>query len=94
MKKRWTTKDGNVKEVTAEIMKHMRPLRETDPEFIARFEKERKRRGRPAGRTKAVVSISLDRDVLALLRTGGSGWQSRVNALLRAAMGLTQPANQ
>ncbi|MDE3015550.1 MAG: BrnA antitoxin family protein [Pseudomonadota bacterium] len=91
MKKRYlTTKDGDVRELTREDIRGMRPLRETDPEFIAKFEKERKRRGRPAGRTKAVVSISLDRDILSLLRASGSGWQSRINALLRAAMGLSE----
>lgn len=90
MKKHWTTKGGDVKEITAEMMRHMRPLRETDPAWLGRFEKERKKRGRgrPAGRTKAVVSISLDKDILALLRAAGPGWQSRLNALLRAAMGL------
>lgn len=91
MKKRYlTTREGDVRELTREDFKRMRPLRETDPEFIARFEKERKKRGRPAGRTKAVVSISLDKDILSLLRAGGSGWQSRVNALLRAAVGLQE----
>ena len=83
-----TNKAGDARELTREEIRSMRPMRETDPEFIARFEQERKRRGRPSGRTKAVVSISLDRDLLSLLRAGGSGWQSRVNALLRAAIGL------
>ena len=39
-----------------------------------------KRRGRPAGRKKAVVSISLDNDVIAALRKSGSGWQTRLDA--------------
>ncbi len=45
-------------------------------------------RGRPAGsvaeQTKAKVNLRLDPDVLEALRSSGRGWQSRVNAALRA----------
>lgn len=45
-------------------------------------------RGRPAGstaeETKAKVSLRLDPDVLERLRAAGRGWQTRVNAALRA----------
>jgi len=85
-----TNKAGDVRELTKEDFKLMRPMREVDPDFIVRFEEAKKRRGRPAGRSKAVVSISLDKDILAALRAGGAGWQSRVNDLLRAAVGLKQ----
>ena len=89
-KKPLTTKSGEVRELTEEDFKLFRPLRETDPAWIARFKAEQKKRGRgrPEGRTKAVVRIIIDKDILALLRKSGAGWQSRVNALLRAAMGL------
>ena len=87
-KKPLTNKAGDVRELTEEDFKLFRPMRETDPAWLAKFEREKKKRGRPEGRTKAVVSISLDKDILAALRKGGAGWQSRVNALLRAAMGL------
>ncbi len=90
-----TNKAGDVRELTAEDFKLFRPLREVNPELLARIEAEQKKRGRgpgrPAGRTKKVVSISLDHDVLNQLRSSGSGWQTRVNALLRAAMGLQSP---
>ncbi|HAX91127.1 MAG TPA: hypothetical protein DCY07_02830 [Rhodospirillaceae bacterium] len=42
------------------------------------------RRGRPAGRSKTVVSISLDTEVLAALKASGKGWQTRLNNLLKA----------
>ncbi len=45
-------------------------------------------RGRPAGRTKQAVTLSLDSDVVASLRGSGKGWQTRVNDLLRVAAGL------
>jgi len=48
-----------------------------------------KMRGRPAGSTKAdakvQVSLRIDPDVLAAFKAGGAGWQSRMNAALRAA---------
>lgn len=52
-------------------------------------EKLVRRGGRPkqAAPNKA-VNIRLDPDVLAQFRAGGPGWQSRINAALRKAMGL------
>jgi uncharacterized protein (DUF4415 family) len=49
-------------------------------------------RGRPKSATrKEQISVRLDPDVVAKLREGGPGWQSRINALLRLALGLEQP---
>ena len=48
----------------------------------------RRRLGRPAGTTKDQVSLRIDRDVIERFRAGGPGWQSRMNAALRAAVGL------
>ena len=46
-------------------------------------------RGRPpTGNAKELVSLRLDRDVLAKLREAGPGWQSQVNVLLRRVLGL------
>ena len=44
--------------------------------------------GRPAGATKEQVSLRIDREVLARFRAEGAGWQSRMNAALRKAVGL------
>lgn len=47
----------------------------------------RRGRGRPpTGKAKELVSLRLDRDVLAKLREAGPGWQSQVNDLLRVAL--------
>lgn len=47
------------------------------------------RRGRPqANITKQQVTLRLDADVLASFRTGGPGWQGRINAALRKAAGV------
>lgn len=49
----------------------------------------RRGRGRPKlPAAKEQISVRLDPDVLAKLREAGPGWQSRINALLRQALGL------
>jgi len=47
------------------------------------------KRGRPkSDDPKQLVSLRLDRIVLDRLRAQGPGWQSRVNELLRKAVGV------
>ena len=41
---------------------------------------------------KASVTIRLDSDVLAWLKSAGEGYQTRVNELLRQAMNASRPA--
>ncbi|MEM9709284.1 MAG: BrnA antitoxin family protein [Pseudomonadota bacterium] len=48
----------------------------------------RRTRGPQKAPTKQPVSIRLDRDVVAELRRGGRGWQTRLNELLRDALSL------
>lgn len=46
-------------------------------------------RGRPKLNTpKEQINIRLDAEVLARLRAGGSGWQTRINTILRESLGL------
>ena len=45
----------------------------------------------PVGKTQ--LTLRIDADVLAWLRTGGRGYQTRINRILRAAM-ESQPATQ
>ena len=50
----------------------------------------RRGRGRPkADVTKEQVTVRLDPDVLAKLREAGPGWQTRINDMLRKAMGIS-----
>jgi uncharacterized protein (DUF4415 family) len=46
------------------------------------------RRGRPAGSSKNLVSLRLDKDVIDHFRASGPGWQTRMNDALRKAAGL------
>jgi len=51
----------------------------------------RRGRGRPKSAVaKEQISVRLDPDVMAKLREAGPGWQSRINDLLRGALGLGQ----
>jgi uncharacterized protein (DUF4415 family) len=51
----------------------------------------RRGRGRPkAEAVKEQISVRLDPDVIAKLRESGPGWQSRLNDLLRGALGLAE----
>ena len=46
-------------------------------------------RGRPKlASPKEAVNLRLDQDVLAVLRSNGPGWQTKVNEMLRATLGL------
>lgn len=54
-------------------------------------EAQKRRRGERGPQktpTKQLVSLRLDRDVLAHFRKTGPGWQARINATLRRAAGL------
>ncbi len=64
------------------------PVAEADPELLAAY-----RAGEltlPSHvrreRSKTRVTIRLDADVVARLRAGGPGWQTRANAALREAV--------
>jgi uncharacterized protein (DUF4415 family) len=87
---RGIAQDPDNPEMTAEEIRAMRPAREVLPrEFFELVERERKRRGRPpAAGGKQQVTLRLDTDVLERLRAEGAGWQSRINAMLRKAVGL------
>lgn len=81
--------DDDNPEWTEEDFAEAKPLDELlPPEIAAQFKRSP---GRPIGSRKAdrkqPVNLRLDPDVLAYFRSGGPGWQSRINAALRVAMG-------
>ena len=71
--------------LTAAELKTARRFRDCPPDFIRAV---RASIGRPVGRTKEPIHISLDADLVAALRGTGKGWQTRTNAMLRKAMKL------
>ena len=74
-------------EATAEQMKEFRPFAEVFPEMAEKIEKQLG--GRPKlDNPKQAISIRLDAEVIARFKATGDGWQSRINAALRKAVGL------
>ena len=60
------------------------------PELVAILQKHGKlgRPPMPADDKKHRVTLYLDPDIIARLKQGGKGWQTRANAELRRALGL------
>jgi uncharacterized protein (DUF4415 family) len=64
----------------------MRPMNQAQPEFLARW--LRRKRGRPpVDAPKKQVTLRLDQDVIDHFRSGGPGWQTRINDALREVAG-------
>lgn len=65
--------------MTPEMIRNLRPMDREEVEYIERM------LGRPPAESpKQAVSIRLDADVVAHYKKRGAGWQSRMNAALRA----------
>ena len=61
----------------------------TTPYWLERFAKATVQRGRPkAEAPKVSTTIRLDAEVLDHFKADGKGWQGRINAALRKAVGL------
>jgi len=79
--------------LTAKELRTARPMREAAPDLLAAITKARGR-GRPVGRSKESVHLSLDVDLVNAMRRTGRGWQTRANALLRKGMKLQSASKQ
>jgi uncharacterized protein (DUF4415 family) len=80
--------DDDNPEWSKEDFARARPISDF-PDLAAAFPKAR---GRPVGSTKhdakRSVTLRLDPDVLEAFKASGAGWHSRINKVLREAMGL------
>jgi uncharacterized protein (DUF4415 family) len=74
--------DDDNPEWTAEDFARGRPIGDF-PKLSAAFPKAKG--GRPPGSSKQAVSLRLDRDVIQKFKATGSGWQSRINDVLKRA---------
>jgi len=77
--------------LTASEMQTARRFSDCDPAFVNAI---RKSLGRPPGRTKQSLHISLDSDIVKKLRDSGKGWQTRLNDLVRVAVSLMENTSQ
>ena len=75
-----TDREGEVREISDEDLRHFRRFDELPAEMQAKL---RAVRGRQKAPTKEQISIRLSRDVLGRFRATGTGWQTRVDEALR-----------
>ena len=85
MPKKRKQSDRENPEWTAADFARARPAAEVVPEIVAAYRRYRGPQKRP---TKKLVSLRLDPDVIERFRASGRGWQARINATLRKAVGL------
>lgn len=75
--------DPDTEELDDAWFTRARPASVVDPDLVERI---RRGRGRQKAPTKEQVTIRLDADITAHFRTGGPGWQTRLNDTLRRAV--------
>jgi len=74
--------DGEVRELMAEDLKKFRPAQEVLPLDLQETLGIR-RRGPQKAPTKALTTIRLSAEVVAYFKQSGSGWQSRLDGVLK-----------
>ena len=74
--------DGEVRELTAEDLNLFRPAHEVLPPDLQEILGIR-RRGPQKAPTKALTTIRLSADVVDYFKRSGSGWQSRLDGVLK-----------
>ena len=81
-----TDEDGEVRELTREDFRGMRPVREAMPELIEAMAEFRRKLGRPkAEAPKVHIGFRLASDVVASIKASGRGYNARVEQALRDA---------
>lgn len=73
--------DGELRELTREEIRKMRPAKDVLPEDVIR--KMRGQRGPQKEPTKVPVSIRLSPEVIERFKAGGRGWQVRLDEALK-----------
>lgn len=78
-----TNEDGEVRELTTEDFKSFQPS-SAFPELVGAFQRARGQRGPQKSPTKERVALRLDSAIVDHFRSGGPGWQTRINDALAA----------
>ena len=88
-RKSYTDEDGEARELDEDFFREARPITEF-PELADMLRRHGKlgRPPLPEAEKKKRVTMYLDPDVIARLKEGGRGWQTRANEKLREALGL------
>ncbi|HIJ85644.1 MAG: phage associated protein [Magnetococcales bacterium] len=74
-----TDEEGEVRELTAKDFHHFQPAKALSPSLAHKLGV----RGPQKSPTKERITIRISRDVLEVFRATGSGWQSRVDDVLK-----------
>jgi len=80
MRKPLIDKDGEVRELTEEDFRQMKPFPEGLPEDLV---KTIRARGQQKAPTKTPVTIRLSREVVEHFKATGKGWQTRIDDVLK-----------
>jgi uncharacterized protein (DUF4415 family) len=84
VKKTLTDRNGEVRELTREDIAAMKPFEAVFPEI---HENWRRGRGRPPKeQPKQRLTLRLDADIVVWLKEQGTGYQTRINSILREVM--------
>jgi len=87
MRKNASHPDSENPEWTPDELRQARPLMDALPkQTAAAIRRYRGQRGPQKSPTKELISLRVDRDVVAAYRARGSGWQQQANDALRAYM--------
>lgn len=82
-----TDEDGEVRELTADDFKDMRPIAEVDPGLADAMKAMRNKGGRPkVENPRAHIAFRWDRDLVATIKATGKGYNARVEKVLREAL--------
>lgn len=85
MRKNASRPDKDNPEWSEKEIRGARPLMEVlPPEAAAAVRRYRGQRGPQQRPTKELISLRVDRDVVAAYRATGTGWQTRANEALKA----------
>ena len=83
--------EGEVRELTLDEIKRMRPAAEVLPPELLKV-LGIKPRGKQKAPLKVPTTIRFDADVLAALKASGKGWQTRVNDIMKEWVRTHTPA--
>ncbi len=82
-----TDEGGEVRQLTADDFKAMRPIADVDPGMIGAMEAMRNKGGRPRVESpRAHIAFRWDRDLVATIKATGKGYNGRVERVLREAL--------
>ena len=79
-----TDEEGEVREITAEDLKHFSTAKHAGSAMTEILERSRGQRGPQKEPVKERIGLRLNKDVVDHFRRTGPGWQSRINAVLAA----------